>query len=1037
MAQRTIGLQIQLNGLKGVVTDIKTFEEEIKKAKQDLKELEIGSDLFNELSREIGLAETQLLSLIQSTKRLTREREIEGIGKLGQGIASSFAAAQSAVALFGTETEEVTQAAIKAQNLLTLALSARGIAEVKLGAQLVARTIAQRAATAAEAASIGVTKQLFALIAANPYTALLAVLGSLVAAYFAFGSAEEETAEKTKTLNELLLEQNETLVQQTGKIELLNEILKDTNSSLLAQEGALAALQKLVPDLTRDLEYYKNAQDEYNKAIDREIKLIELRAKQKAAEQFLVDQETKKLKERENARQAFLAGLQVEIAQERQRLYYGGLNAGQVEEAIEGYKVLRLSQAGFVEESVNLREVTKQILELEQQQRDAIEANKKATDKSKKSTKERVSAIKDLASSLKEIIRLESELLDREFKLGGFEPFITTELEKRVEKQKQLIESTNKLKTAQELLLEINGQIVGQENVVGGYYKTIQDEVLKLTTAINSFPPDITRVDKVKKQLDGFRKKILELANVEGLSDEYKKEFLKILGLVENNVNSLEKVLGVSPQFEIDKWETALTNFALKTGALLKDPLGRTQEELLNALVGAEEQYSVVRKQFIAVYLAQEREKRKETFDTLKAQSENQSLSEKERLEAAKQIKDIEDEINKSAGKVFDTLYENTVQYKNMEQAVKDVNTEVDKTNKLLSDKLGLASIGFVVENAEEVAAEFGRIFNDIGVSAEDYNALKEKLRTKDFNEDQKYAKALEQLEETLWDKLSYIDAEGNVVGVELKKLSYAEQLALLEKFLGEEFKFIEDAEDKKQKKRKETQDAWVNGLKIFADAIAQIASLEAQFTELRLQRLEQEYNKTLENIVGDSEEANKKRIDLEKEFQAEKAAIEKAATIKSLQLQFLQATADVAQAIVANLENPVVAAIAGIAGAFQLAIISQQLELARAAAGGLIVKGRAHEYGGVRAGGGLEVEGGESIINRVSTINYQGLLSSINTSGGGQALINNASNSLMEERLMQAIAKTRQEPIRAYVLGSEITNSQAINKRLDELSTL
>jgi hypothetical protein len=42
-----------------------------------------------------------------------------------------------------------------------------------------------------------------------------------------------------------------------------------------------------------------------------------------------------------------------------------------------------------------------------------------------------------------------------------------------------------------------------------------------------------------------------------------------------------------------------------------------------------------------------------------------------------------------------------------------------------------------------------------------------------------------------------------------------------------------------------------------------------------------------------------------------------------------------------------------------------------------------------------------------------------------------------MEERLLQALAKERNTPIRAYVLSSEITNSQAINKKLDELSTI
>jgi hypothetical protein len=56
---------------------------------------------------------------------------------------------------------------------------------------------------------------------------------------------------------------------------------------------------------------------------------------------------------------------------------------------------------------------------------------------------------------------------------------------------------------------------------------------------------------------------------------------------------------------------------------------------------------------------------------------------------------------------------------------------------------------------------------------------------------------------------------------------------------------------------------------------------------------------------------------------------------------------------------------------------------------------------------------------------------------GGGKPMINNAQNGLMEERLLQAIAKSSTEPIRAYVLNSEITSGQAINRRLSELASI
>ena len=142
----------------------------------------------------------------------------------------------------------------------------------------------------------------------------------------------------------------------------------------------------------------------------------------------------------------------------------------------------------------------------------------------------------------------------------------------------------------------------------------------------------------------------------------------------------------------------------------------------------------------------------------------------------------------------------------------------------------------------------------------------------------------------------------------------------------------------------------------------------------------------------------------------------------------------------------PPLAIAVGILGAIQVALIGQQLAAAQSLAGGGririgaggIVMGPSHEQGGVSfASGGVNLEGGESVINRQSSMNYGGLLSSINQMGGGQPLVNNPSNSLSEERLVQAIAKSRQEPIRAYVMNSEITNGQAINRRLEELSTI
>ena len=123
MAEKVIGLRIQLNGLDTVITDIKTLETEIRKAKEDLKQVEIGGPIFKQLAKEISQAETKLQALNDSARGLSKEKTLEGFGKLGAGISSSFAAATAAVSLFGKQSESVQKAATQAQNLLTIALS--------------------------------------------------------------------------------------------------------------------------------------------------------------------------------------------------------------------------------------------------------------------------------------------------------------------------------------------------------------------------------------------------------------------------------------------------------------------------------------------------------------------------------------------------------------------------------------------------------------------------------------------------------------------------------------------------------------------------------------------------------------------------------------------------------------------------------------------------------------------------------------------------------------------------------------------------
>jgi hypothetical protein len=215
-------------------------------------------------------------------------------------------------------------------------------------------------------------------------------------------------------------------------------------------------------------------------------------------------------------------------------------------------------------------------------------------------------------------------------------------------------------------------------------------------------------------------------------------------------------------------------------------------------------------------------------------------------------------------------------------------------------------------------------------------------------------------------------------------------------------------------------------------------------FFDAQFDQLEKRNQRLQETIIGDSEEANQKRLEAEKSFQAQKAELEKRAAKTALRISLAQALANTAEAITK------LAAITGGVGAFigagaivafnaaQVAIIGSQLANidsyrrgGKLGSGGM-VSGPAHEYGGVKfQGGGIELEGNEAVINRYSSINYMGLLDQINQAGGGRPI----QPAMDDSRIVEAIAKQRNTPIRAYVVESDITAKQETARRLEKLS--
>ena len=397
-------------------------------------------------------------------------------------------------------------------------------------------------------------------------------------------------------------------------------------------------------------------------------------------------------------------------------------------------------------------------------------------------------------------------------------------------------------------------------------------------------------------------------------------------------------------------------------------------------------------------------------------------------------------EYEKTGQLLFSTLKQAStdidVYTKSVEDAIMQLQKLRDESQKLANDPQTLS--GWAQKNREQLTNALTVDLGTLEQNRKDIKDLEEILLTGRFDQAQKFAQEIEFIEYNLLQQ-----------GIDIRAVSYEEKLALLKAFLNQELSEEELANKKRQDDRNKEIDSYANAIREFQGILNSIQQTLNDYYNFEFDKLESRNKQLQAQIVGDTALANQKRIDIEKQYQAEKLRLEKKAAKASLTISLLQASANVAESITAALRSgiPVVSQIAAgvnaAIGAIQVGIIANQLARIdsfqrggvikmRKAQGGTVV-GPSHEYGGVRFGQrGLELEGGESVINRMSSLKYGDLLSEINMAGGGRPLVN---NNFDDSRLLEALAKQRSEPIRAYVVESDITNKQTIARRLDQLS--
>jgi hypothetical protein len=1091
MADKSIGYKIVVDTAQSV-KNIQALEEQIKELKAELAGISQTSDAYDTLQAAIGGLEKQYEGLInkaieagevtalsadETTAALegttqaadnastalnntgktaqktgsSLEGSLKAFVKFGAGIASAFAGAQAVVGLLGGESEELAAAATKAQNLLTLAITAKEIAEGNSAIATVTATIAQKAKNIADTTSIGILRVLFGVIAANPLGALAVAIGAVVAAFALFNKSGREGVNVQKELSKATSD-------EASKLGVYTRILTDVNSKNNERAGVIEELVEMYPGFNVFI-------DDENRLNAQGVLFLELKTKaliKEAQAKLLVQkiaENNNKILEIENRSVEESLTTFDKLEGQLVKLFSAYGDVGKAfTDVTNAAKNNRKETKGLEEDNANLEKalakvkgeesdisaLLKPLEELMKKYADATKGGEKATKDLNKATAEQIALQKQLEDQLNNTLTSIEELTSTFEKLataGGFDP-IEPDVVKKIAELRSNIEGLIPKDLADKF------KSIGLEaKLVGGQFVITSNQLKELEDVFGNFVekkrPDLTNAIL---GLDPEKLKTL----IGEINDEASKLFQE--GLITKE--ALEAGLKLTKQYE---------DLGFVLTALPKEVKQVFTPEKVNEFLGIIQQVSIavgditfqkvdgeIKKiEGSTVGLTNELNKLKEFTD--KAQA---SLIEKYKNDF-QAVGGLTEDVFKSTVKSYvDTGALTKEQGEEILGSYQDFATEAPK----LIDKLAKSQVDALTNTTQNIIKEETAIREFLFRAQEDRTAalkLQGQAQAQVFLQNlelvydftQKENQIVIDAEKTTADQREQIKKDLAQKGIDITQLSEKEIDEIITFYLEKQ----NAAEEKAALKRKERYDKIIEGIQQFQSVLNSLSQTTSMLFDAQFDQLDKRYKRLQDTIIGDTEEANQKRLEAEKAYQAERAALEKKAAKTALRISLAQALANTAEAItkLSAITGGIGAIVAGGAlvafNAVQVGIIANQLATIdsykkggrlkpKQMAGGGMLFGPSHEQGGIKfAQGGFELEGNESVINRFSTLNYMGLLSQINQAGGGKPI----GPGFDDSRIVEAIAKQRNTPIRAYVVESDITAKQETARRIEKLSQI
>jgi len=1016
---REVAIKLKVDGTDQAVKSIDDLEAAVEQLRGKLKGTEIGSQEFKKLSGELQNAESKLKTLNKSFEGLEPQAKAEAFVKLGEGIAGSFAIATAALTAFGVDSEEVAEAQLAVSQALTAAIGFRQIAEAGLQAQVVATTISQKAYNLAAAAGNATTKAFYTTIAANPIGAVVVAVAALAAGIYALIKSQEEQIDAQEEVNKAIEKAEVDAAGYGTELLALQKTINDGNASLDDRQLALNRLKTILPEVEDAELDNEDALKKVNKAIERNIQLSIAQAKTEGLKQFIVAK-TKELIEQQNTS----LDDNLSFWEEAGNYLLYGYNPVSVAVANSTTAITNsLEKQNDIQKQITAatKEYEKALrAELEVQQdvdegrEDAAKRLKTQTENTKKAEKALQDLLRQREENVKRLITNIQEL-GQALNFNYGRPKILTDLE---ELNNRLIALQKGDPTFAEAVKETFGVIVkGAADVFGTQYDEFRERLSKSalqgTKELGKTIGDITREAANLVQDDKIT--IEAFVALQTLTKEY-SNFQQLL----LDTPPITDTLGDVGYFN------ALKSQLIQTGQVIFDEvngkivlLDQTTKGYQDALLNGSDDLAAV-----------EAKIQKAIFDGLIAEGKTADEALRIAEVRTKAITELASAIVVQEEQIRGVLFESQKLQDNLaEGQLQVLNTTNDAYKNFV-----LQNTALLTDYYSDILQKDDDLFDNQFYNRTELAELDDTLTKLGLENRRGYFIQRKIDAEDIFDLEVYLAQQG----VFLEDLTAEEKIAVIEAFYAKK----KELRDKDAQEDKEASEGLIEGISDGLQQVAQVAQTGVQvfreYVSTQLTLLQEEEERILDQIVGDSEEANQKRLEVQEEYEAQRKEITKQGQLAQLQLTRIQAVANVAEAITKALaEGPVIGQIlAGITAALgvaQVGIVSSQINQVRSLARGGLLQGPTHENNGIPlAGGGVVAEGGEAVINRRGSIDYRGLLNEVSISSGGAPMV---ASSFDDERLIEAINKTNRTPIKAYVLEQDITRSQSINKRLQQLS--